>query len=339
MSTEPPQPPAFLTQPLTCPPNRCNYPGRPLPAFPSELETILLRWIQDDLEHEFQQAAIVKAVARVRRSNDDVRSGIRRSGKKPSDLVLRFVPSPRGDRSPPKEIAARRTRILAKILPSVAQITINTFDDGREKISCLHDFLDHSQSELWGRLEAAGAAARDAAARDRDAAALEKPDARATVDYLIYDADRGDIDTSGWGTMIEWERDVTLVYAGYTRQVREFFAKEMRESFRQGQHSVLLDRSGAVATILSHLLSAASTLTMTPSSFLAQSSGFAELVRHFDIHTTLSPSFLATLSPIIPSEGVSVGSDSPNGRSCSFAILNILLTRRNGSSISHSLYS
>ena len=238
MSQELPQLPAFLTQPLSCPPNRCNYPGRPLPPISTELALLLPKWFIGRLVNWLDNAAhfVRASKAELRETAallDDLKS-------LPPKFVLEnasaLYTSTSLDGLDAELVGTLFPRVIQDQLPSLAREIFAAFgtDNG---FSCVHDLLDPSQIGTWRRL--------CESPDTRQLPSLEEKDWGPLVETISGAISLGEVDATEWGTRLQWERDVTMIFQKHLQLRSENMGRKSRGMFESLGYRAALERPGA----------------------------------------------------------------------------------------------
>lgn len=209
--------PAFLTQPLSCPPHRCQHPGEPLPSIPTELASLLPEWLIVRLANGVRDACIMTEP--VDTILDAMIVQHLRRGPTPAQLAQRYpgivamtAPSKASD----PDICDYIARVAApQLAATTADLFQYFFEDDPEK-GCLHTFLDPAHIKRWRYLSDNPYPFT----QDRS-----QPDLRALLDRISAGIDWRELNDSTWGTREEWQREITRTRLGYARMRSEDWAR------------------------------------------------------------------------------------------------------------------
>lgn len=253
MSKELPQLPAFLTQPLVCPRNRCNYRGRPLPPVFTELASLLPKWFL---------GRCVDGL-RIHTLQNTSRSGSRSTIN--AGIIQRLRADPR---CTPKKVL-QASKLYASTAPTVESHTSmrdlfiptviknqlkETILEAMEEFStgCLHDFLDPAGFELWE------AFSDEPHEREYELQELDEVESPSLADQVAAAITRGELDDRIWGQRAEWERELMYVQAKEVKLLTDANVKESRTEFEKLGYREVLERPGAIEGLLCLFLSAKS---------------------------------------------------------------------------------
>ena len=194
MSTGTLQLPAFLTEPLTCPPNRCNYPERPFPPVPNELETLLPIYLVGRIRDGTRYVSLIdhekKSTEERGKAMEGIVDFLRRGG---SPKELRQWKSPRSKPPPsddPKTIEDRIIPTIRFYQCEAMEEIFKVFTSDRLKRPCVHDLLNPSHLGIWDKV----AARRQCSPRTE----FKRPDEQSLLDRISESIVAGELDDSGW---------------------------------------------------------------------------------------------------------------------------------------------
>ena len=284
MSTDAPQLPTFLTEPLACPPGRCQYPGRPLPPIFTQLETFLRQTFLDRLgdviyvnginsasEHLDAIDSTILCLAK-RRSPEEVALEIEVKCEELKKLEI-------GEEGL-AEYSSGNERRFRTLLASFVEDAVTAFDDCVRKFNptsqhCLHSFLDPHFLPVWNVFDATRRVVRAGWKGKVDVSP------RALLDELLAAIAEGSIEQSLWSEVDAWEREITRVRSKYLKTITSYFARKMEAAFRREGYHAIIERRGSIIGILSHFLRCNDSPPISYISFRAYADGSPQLAQFF----------------------------------------------------------
>ena len=291
MSTEPPQLPAFLTQPLTCPSNRCNYPERPLPPIPTELETILPIWLFRRLEEYLEidrtpnptttQQKMDGLIILALRSTKSSPKTLRQNSEASGILEERYLPK-LDDTSKYLVIKEAVAHSLARGVEEINGVFGNE--------CCLHTLLDPAFIGRWESLVISTA---------RTKTTFTKEESEPLLEQVIAGIEAEELDDEDWGEKEEWEREIVLLQESCTQAVKDGFGRTMREMFETFGYQEVLKEAKAVLGLLSQLLDTKTTSLANIRSFTTTPPQLAQLVRFCQGAAPIRTDVIAAASPVL----------------------------------------
>ena len=302
MSTEPPQLPAFLTQPLTCPSNRCNYPERPLPPIPTELETILPIWLFRRLEEYLEidrtpnptttQQKMDGLIILALRSTKSSPKTLRQNSEASGILEERYLPK--------LDDTSKYLVIKEAVAHSLAR--------GVEEINgvfgercCLHTLLDPSFVGHWESMYSS---------TTRTETTFTKEEAEPLLERVMAAIEAGELHDEDWGENEEWEREILLLQESCTQAVKDRFGRAMREAFETSGYQEVVKGANAVLGLLSQLLDTKTISLAGIRSFTKIPPELAQLVRFCQGAAPIRTDAVAGASPITTTLAPSSSIDS-----------------------------
>ena len=302
MSTEPPQLPAFLTQPLTCPPNRCNYPERPLPPIPTELETILPIWLFRRLEEYFEICRTRHPATTQEKMDGFVVIALRLTESSPETL--------RQD-----GVACAMVEEACQINMSddikyrfVKEAVAHSLARGVEEINgafgeqcCLHTLLDPSFIGRWESMSSSTTRTRTTITKEESEPLLER---------VMAAIEAGELNDEDWGEKEEWESEVLLLQESCTQAAEDLMGRTEREMFETFGYQEVVKGANAVLGLLSQLLDTKTISLAGIRSFTKIPPELAQLVRFCQGAAPIRTDAVAGASPITTTLAPSSSIDS-----------------------------
>lgn len=161
------------------------------------------------------------------------------------------------------------SHVVRNQLPPLVWEMIRRFSsDGRR--SCMHDFVDPSQKEVWEELFALPDSRWDSLPD-------KGTDPQILVDDILSGIARGDFSAGEWGEQDVWERDVLSVFEKYMQLSVDQLVEGGRGVFEGLGYRAVLERPGAILGLVQHFLLADSPSSSDLQAFAADSSQLDQL--------------------------------------------------------------
>ena len=202
-------------------------------------------------------------------------------------------------------------RFIQGELPSLAREIFAAFGTDND-FSCVHDFLDPSQMGTWRRL-----------CESPDPRQLPSPEGKEwgpLVEAISGAISLGEVDATEWGTRLEWERDVTMIFQKYLQLRSENMGRKSRGMFESLGYRAVLERPGAILGLVSQIMLAEGPSSAALDSHIAHSPQFLQFFRFCQAPAALRNIILAP--PLSSSSPASRSTSQPSTGS-SFLILRL----------------
>ena len=253
MSTDTPQLPAFLIEPLACPPGRCRYPGRPLPPISTQLETLLYRYFYDAYEeactaptgqgqeerHQYVET-LVLTLADNFRPEEMLPILATQQAKMQAESPSQEPPDRPG-------MEDREQLLFVGLVADLVSAVASDFSAVNRQY-CLHDLLDPARYKVWERHAAELRAYRTAGLIE---AAANQFSTESILERLRTAIAGGKIDAS-YGGVETWERKMREVIAKSRELVQTAQFDSAFPAFKR--YYRVLERPGCIIGILSQCL-------------------------------------------------------------------------------------
>lgn len=205
--------PAFLTEPIACPPGRCYVPHTPLHPITPELAALLPRVFLDLCELEFRTVTTRATQAQDDFQNQKVLKIIKMCPPKMARVASEVVMKSEGTGGE-KSVPSQRIKDVGVAVQDTFDAALSRFSQqampvfarevNRLPLCCLHDVLDPSRIEDWRRI---ARRVRPPQLTPSDWELGPQPLFRIISAAIA----KGEVDASSWGGRKEWESDAVLL--------------------------------------------------------------------------------------------------------------------------------